>query len=175
MRELLLPPALLSWLRLPLAACFPLVMHRPVAAVGILAAAGISDVLDGWIARRYGLATATGALLDPFADKLFVLTVATALLVDGRLSVGNALLLSTRELGELPLVCWYAASRRAGSARAASPKANVGGKLATCLQFGSVAWLLLDHPGLRWWIAATATAGVLSATSYWRRALRLRG
>lgn len=32
----------------------------------------ISDVVDGWYARRFGCVSATGALLDPLADKLFI-------------------------------------------------------------------------------------------------------
>jgi cardiolipin synthase (CMP-forming) len=170
LRELLLPPALLSWLRLPLAACFPFVMDRPVAAIGVLLAAGVSDVLDGWVARRYGLATATGAALDPIADKLFVFTVIIALMIDDRLSLTQLLLLGTRELGELPLVIWYAVSHRARSARSESPKANFGGKLATGLQFVSIAWALVGQPGLNLLIALAAISGALAAVSYWRRA-----
>jgi cardiolipin synthase (CMP-forming) len=171
-RDLWLPPALVSWVRLPLAACFPLVMDRPVPAVAVLAIAGLSDVLDGWVARRLGLATVTGALLDPVVDKLFVLTVAASLLVSGRLSSIEVLLLGMREWVELPLAVWYASSAKARAKRAATAQANLGGKLATSLQFCAVAWLLLDLPGLRYWIVATAGTGLLAGVGYWRRALR---
>jgi phosphatidylglycerophosphate synthase len=169
LRDLLLPPALVSWVRLPLAACFPLVMDRPVPAVVVLLLAGLSDVLDGWLARRLRLATVTGAFLDPIVDKLFVLTVAASLLLSGRLSPIGLLLLGTREWVELPLAVWYASNAKARARRA---QANFGGKLATSLQFGSVAWLLLELPGLRFWIVATAGAGLLAGVGYWRRALR---
>lgn len=172
LRDLLLAPALVSWIRLPLAACFPLVMNRPALAVTVLLIAGLSDVLDGWVARRSGLATATGALLDPIADKLFVLTVAASLLLSGRLSPLDVLLLSTRECVELPLAAWYASSAKARAKRATTAQANLGGKLATTLQFGSVAWLLLDLPGLRFWVLATAGVGLLAGAWYWHRSLR---
>jgi cardiolipin synthase (CMP-forming) len=172
LRHLVLAPALLSWARVPLAVCFPLVVDRPVAALGVLLAAGLSDVLDGWVARRRGLTTATGAVLDPITDKLFVLTVAVTLVATGRLSIGSVLLLSTRELGELPLAVWYAWKRAGRSSASETPMANVGGKLATCLQFAAVAWALFRLPRLEWSIAATATAGVLAAIGYWSRALR---
>jgi CDP-diacylglycerol--glycerol-3-phosphate 3-phosphatidyltransferase len=42
--------------------------------VGVYFAATITDFLDGWLARRYGLITALGKLLDPLADKLLVVS-----------------------------------------------------------------------------------------------------
>lgn len=45
----------------------------------IFAAAGLTDILDGYIARRYGQETQIGALLDPVADKM--LSAATLLLL----------------------------------------------------------------------------------------------
>ena len=37
--------------------------------------AGLTDILDGWIARRYNLITDVGKLMDPLADKLMGITV----------------------------------------------------------------------------------------------------
>jgi cardiolipin synthase (CMP-forming) len=48
-----------------------------VVAVVILCAIGISDVLDGWLARRFKLASQMGATLDAFADKLFQVVLVT--------------------------------------------------------------------------------------------------
>jgi len=116
-KDLLLAPAWLSWLRLPLAACFVAFVDRPLMAVSVLVAAGLSDVLDGWVARRCGLVTATGSALDPIMDKLFVLTVAVTMVVRGHLSVAAVLLLSTREIGELPLVVCLACTQTYGKDR----------------------------------------------------------
>lgn len=44
-------------------------------ALFLLVIAGISDALDGYLARRYGWFTRLGAILDPIADKLFVMGV----------------------------------------------------------------------------------------------------
>jgi len=170
-RELVILPALLSLLRIPLAVCFPWVVHKPVLAFCVLALAGFSDVLDGWVARRYGLVTATGAALDPVTDKIFVLTVAITLILTGQLSPGAVLLLSVREIGELPLVLWFALSASARAARAKHPCANIPGKLATCLQFAAVGWVLLNRPGVEVWLALAALGGAVAAISYWKRAL----
>src|SRR5213594_2813549 len=48
------------------------VSNHPGWALGIFAAAGLSDALDGFIARRFGQGTSLGAFLDPIADKLLM-------------------------------------------------------------------------------------------------------
>jgi cardiolipin synthase len=49
-----------------------LVYRRPGWALAVFAAAATTDLLDGWIARRHGLASRLGAFLDPLADKLLL-------------------------------------------------------------------------------------------------------
>lgn len=172
LRPLLSAPGLLSLSRIPLAACFALLVEVPAAAFAVLLIAGITDVLDGWLARRLGIVSPTGAVLDPITDKLFVLTVVVTLVVTDKLSVVDVLWLSTRELGELPLVVWFVLNRRARAARADHPSANLPGKLATLLQFVAIGWALFHGPHLGLWIGLVASAGVVAAVSYWRRALR---
>src|SRR5215469_16889333 len=72
-------PNILTWIRI---AAIPLVVvafysHYPWAdpAAGLLfAAAGVTDTLDGYLARRLGQTSRLGAFLDPVADKLIVAT-----------------------------------------------------------------------------------------------------
>jgi CDP-diacylglycerol--glycerol-3-phosphate 3-phosphatidyltransferase/cardiolipin synthase len=171
-RDLVGVPGLLSLLRVPLAILFPFVLGRPPLALFILAAAGTSDVLDGWYARRFHQVTATGSALDPVTDKIFVAAVAIALVVRGRLLPSDVILLGVRELAELPLVVWLATSQWARRLRTKHPAANVPGKLATVLQFAAVTVAILGSPLRPVLVWSTAIAGAFAAASYWLRALR---
>jgi cardiolipin synthase len=55
------------------------------AAFWVFIAAGVSDALDGFIAKRFDCRTALGALLDPIADKALLTSVYVMLGIGGRL------------------------------------------------------------------------------------------
>jgi cardiolipin synthase len=170
-RDLIRVPGLLSLARIPLALSFPLLVSHPAAALAVLVLAAVTDVLDGFYARRYHQATPTGAVLDGITDKLFVFAVLFTLAVNGHLPIYGLFLLGTRELGELPLVIWWLFSRHRRKARAEDPRANVAGKAATVFQFAAVTLALFEHSAtlIMLWIAAAV--GVVAAISYWRREL----
>jgi cardiolipin synthase len=170
-RDLLLVPSLLSFTRIPLAVAFPFALTSRAASLAILVAAGFSDVLDGWYARRFGQATPTGAVVDPVTDKLFVLSVVVSLSLAHVLPVMSVVLLSTREIGELPLLFWFFASHKVRSARASKAAANLPGKLATGFQFLTVTAALLASPWTRELLFVTAGAGAVAAVVYWVREL----
>jgi len=48
-------------------------------AFGLFLAAGLSDLVDGFLAKRFGMATELGAYLDPLADKAMIVSVYVAL------------------------------------------------------------------------------------------------
>ena len=94
-------PNLLSALRLlaaPLAAWL-IVHEHDIAAVLTFGAAGASDGLDGYIARRWGVTSAFGAWLDPVADKLLMLFCFTALYGIGATPFWLLGLVVARDLG----------------------------------------------------------------------------
>jgi cardiolipin synthase len=71
--------------------------HRIADAFILFVAAGISDALDGWLARRYG-GNAVGALMDPVADKALLVTMYITLATVGVLPDWLAILVVFRDL-----------------------------------------------------------------------------
>jgi CDP-diacylglycerol--glycerol-3-phosphate 3-phosphatidyltransferase/cardiolipin synthase len=167
-KDLLLVPGLLSLARIPLGALFPFTLNWPLYAFGVLVLAGASDVLDGWYARTRGQVTATGSVVDAITDKIFVLAVVVSLVLCARMSVVEAMLLGTREMGELPLVIRLMLSPDARRART-ERSANVPGKVATMLQFVAVTSVLFAVPHRDIYIGVAAAGGVVAAISYWAR------
>lgn len=170
-KDLLLLPNLLSGARLPLAVVFPLAATRAPLALGVLGFAGLTDVLDGWAARKLGQATPVGALVDGVADKVFAASVLGTLVATRMLSPTAALLLATRELGELPLALRVLTSKRARLAEV-DRKANRLGKIATVLEFATVLAVIAKAPGKSALLAATAVCGAAAAAAYWLREIR---
>lgn len=57
-----------------------------IIAFSVFLLAGVTDVIDGYLARRFQLVTELGKMLDPLADKLMVLSVFVSLLIAGKIS-----------------------------------------------------------------------------------------
>lgn len=79
-------PNLLTVFRLFLIPIFMIVFFSGspsnlLLSICIFFLAGFTDVLDGYIARKYKLVTDWGTIADPFADKLMLLTVLTCLVI----------------------------------------------------------------------------------------------
>jgi cardiolipin synthase len=73
------------------------VEHRLAAAFFLFVVAGLSDAVDGWLARRYG-GNSIGALLDPVADKALLVTMYVTLAVIRELPDWLAILVVFRDL-----------------------------------------------------------------------------
>ena len=85
--------------RMVIAAAFPFVpesVHITLIILGLL-----TEFLDGFIARTFNWTSRMGELLDPVADKLFVLSVCITWIWQGQLTLVQWLLLGTRDLGVL--------------------------------------------------------------------------
>ena len=94
-------PNLLSALRLagvPLFLYWVLHTHQDGRAILLLMAAGASDYFDGKIARRFGQSSRLGQLLDPAADRLYILATLLALVARDGLPLWWALALIGRDV-----------------------------------------------------------------------------
>lgn len=66
-------------------------------AAGVLTFAGITDLLDGWLARRWNIESLLGKFLDPVADKLLLMVGLIMLMKLGRVDAWLVMLLLSRE------------------------------------------------------------------------------
>lgn len=158
---------MLSAVRLPLAVMFPLATST-TARVVILALAAGSDLFDGYLARRYG-SSPIGAVLDPVADKLFMLAAFGVVALSGRLEIYEVVGVLLRDIVATGAFL-VTALRRTPSAIPARPS----GKAATVGQVLTLAAFLFDSPLLRPLAWGTAALGALAVFDYTRAAPRER-
>jgi CDP-diacylglycerol--glycerol-3-phosphate 3-phosphatidyltransferase len=141
-------PNTLTWMRIATIPLIVLLFYMPFPwadpAAGLLfAAAGITDSLDGYLARRWGQTSRLGEFLDPVADKLIV-AVALVLLVskDPRaLIVLTAAVIIGREITISALREWMA---EIGARRKVA--VSQLGKYKTVLQIIGLSMMLFRRP-----------------------------
>ena len=165
-------PNVLTWMRIVAIPLVVMLYYLPFQwsdpAAGLLfAAAGITDSLDGYYARKLGQTSRLGAFLDPVADKLIV-AVALVLLVskDPRIVVViTAAIIIGREIAISALREWMAEIGQRTKV-AVSPL----GKLKTILQIVGLSmmlyrWDLFGLPMDSLGLLLTAIAAVLTLIS----------
>jgi len=154
-----------------------------VLACAVFVLGALTDILDGWIARRYQMYSAFGAFLDPVADKLAV-TVALFLIVQWHHTVPIALLSAVivgREITISALREWMAQMGDHGLVKVAGL-----GKLKTIVQMTAISLLIFREPLLglpifligEWLLAFAAALTLWSGWDYLRAAwpsMRKRG
>ncbi len=92
-------PNFLSFLRIPLAGLF--FQSDPYYRAIAIILAMITDGMDGYLARKYKQTSKIGTLLDPFTDKLFVITALVVFLQEDRLTLWQAAAFMCRDLSVL--------------------------------------------------------------------------
>lgn len=102
LKDYLLPPNLLSLLRILLAVPMFLFFMQPVPPLTATLLCSIviilSDLLDGIIARRFNMSSELGRILDPLGDKVIMFAAMSALLIAGRLTLPLLILLAGKDL-----------------------------------------------------------------------------
>jgi cardiolipin synthase len=96
-------PNVLTVFRLILAPVFVLVFfsgkeNAHTLALIVYIVASFTDFLDGYLARRYNLITELGKVLDPFADKVMLITVLVSLYIWGRIPLVIPIVVVAKEL-----------------------------------------------------------------------------
>ena len=155
-------PMVLTWTRIAL---IPLIVGVFMIPTSILSmhsqnllgciffiVAAVTDALDGFIARRYGMGTTLGAFLDPVADKLMVSAALIVLLAFGRVDMLVALVIIGREITVSALREWMARVGESGKV-----KVNWFGKIKAIAQMVSIPMLLYFDPFGAWNVYLTGT------------------
>ncbi len=140
-------------LGVPLFLWLLLVPHADVAAVVVLALGGTSDWIDGYAARRLGQVSRLGELLDPFADRLYILATLVAFTVREVVPWQFTAALLAREA--VMAVCLLVLRRHGHG----PPQVHYVGKTATFILLAAFPVLLLAH-------AVPATADVARAVGW---------
>lgn len=161
-------PNILSSSRVVLAAAF-VVFRSSEARLGLVAVAGATDFLDGYIARRGKWTSRWGALIDPIADRVFALVAVSAFLFDGSLSTVGYFVMISRDL---MTAVGFLVARMVSWLRPVEFKARLSGKVVTVLQLVTFA-ALLRFPGwvttLIWLVGIASLYSIVDYTyALWR-------
>lgn len=145
-----------------------MLLELPIAALIVFILAGLSDSLDGYIARNYNQITDFGKFADPLADKILILSAILLFVQFGQMPAWCAILILTREFAVTGL---RLVAVEGGKVIAA----GISGKLKTffstvgcCVMMtpwhgialGGLAWLTLDNICVAIMVILTLWSGV---------------
>lgn len=142
-QELVNLPNLITYVRVLVIPVFLWFTWRGDPASSLIAAslftfAAISDVIDGWLARRMNLVSVIGKFMDPLADKLIVTAALVMLAQMGRIEAWLVILLLSRELIVSGL-------RQIAVGEGLVIAASQGGKWKTALQLSGIIGVLVHY------------------------------
>ena len=138
----------------------------------VFGVAGVTDQIDGFLARLWHVESRFGQIADPLADRLMIDAAVILLVAYGRLPWPALAVIAARDL--LLLVGW-----RALAPRGYEHQVNLIGKSANWLLHAGIGILIVTHRSTHWpyWIFWTGltlavVAGVMYATTAWREVRR---
>lgn len=139
-RSLLNLPNVLTMSRFALIPVFIVIFSKGYIEIAFLIVllAGLTDILDGHIARRSGQITQLGIMLDPLADKCMLLVVFISLLYVNLIPWQTAIAISIREIG---MITWSAFSY---VRKKKTVPANMMGKVTTVLYYVALGFIVYD-------------------------------
>jgi CDP-diacylglycerol--glycerol-3-phosphate 3-phosphatidyltransferase len=124
-------PNVLTSVRLALGIAFPFI--TPGWRWPAMLTAALTEFLDGQVARLLGVSGSAGRILDPIADKLFVVSVLATLLWEGMIALWQLIPVIARDLIVTTGALWVAVRHGPTALRQMPP--SLLGKIATAAQF----------------------------------------
>ncbi|MGZ4031715.1 MAG: CDP-diacylglycerol--glycerol-3-phosphate 3-phosphatidyltransferase [Tumebacillaceae bacterium] len=109
-------------------------------ALCVLVLAGLTDILDGYLARRYKWVTELGTMLDPLADKLMMLAAIVSFVIDDRVSWIAAGLFIVRDMGMILSSVFFVSRGKK------TVPATIWGKVTTVLYYVALVALMFRWP-----------------------------
>jgi len=134
----------------------------------VFGVAGVTDQVDGWLARRLRVESQFGKYADPLADRLMIDAAVLLLFIDGRLPWAALVAIAARDLFLI------------GGARLVMPhgyefQVNTLGKAATWILYAAVGFVIVTHESTEWprdlfWagLALAVVAAIVYAASAWK-------
>ena len=159
---LLTLPNVLSLSRVALVPVF-VALPTTGARVALVGVAALTDLLDGWVARRRRAATRLGAILDPLADRVFVVAALTTFLLEGALSAWQLAVLLSRDV---MTTIGFVVARAVAWLRPVELRARLPGKLVTVLQIAALVAVLLLPAAVPALVAAVGVASAVAVVDY---------
>ena len=141
---------------------------REIFALAVFLIAAVTDMLDGYLARRWSQITTVGTLLDPIADKLLVSAALVSLVKIDRISAWLVILIISREFAVSGLRQIAAASGYTIGASDLGKTKMTAQVVAIALVIGGIRWPLLATLGsIGMWAVVLFT--LVSAADYFRK------
>jgi cardiolipin synthase len=149
--------------------CYPASASGLIAGMVTFAFAGLTDLLDGYIARRYNMVTTWGKLMDPLADKLMLITVLISLTVKQLIPPFVVIVVVVKELLIIIGAAFLYKSRKI------VVQANYFGKAASTIFFLAVIAVIFDLPYAYIIVSAALLATIIALVQYFRIAFLKSG
>jgi CDP-diacylglycerol--glycerol-3-phosphate 3-phosphatidyltransferase len=130
----------------------------------VFGVAGVTDQVDGFLARRWRVESRFGKIADPLADRLMIDAAVILLVAYGRLPWAGLVVIAARDL--LLLVGW-----RVLAPRGVDLDVNVLGKAATWLLYAAIGFRIVTHDHTSWplWLFWFGIAGAVAAAMFYVR------
>lgn len=143
-REVFNLPNTITMLRIGVIPVLFVLLTNPGAVLSLVIAilfiaAALTDILDGYIARKYGIVTTMGKFLDPIADKMIVNTAMILMIPSGRIPAWIVVVIILRDFAVDGI-------RNIASSEGMVIPASAAGKRKMLCQIFAVSALIIHHP-----------------------------